>query len=191
MFESSTSNDEYWVVTTPWSLANRISVCCVTVFIHPPVCMIGGSKSLLDDTEFRFCCKMQFYAASEKKNERKKKRKRFKTCTSLTFTWWKWIIMYFSPQPQHLNMKATQGTCAYRRTKVGGIQCKMALKKGVIWCGLQKYEVFLVWTPQKGVIQCAKMQFQAKIYKFHTKIAAKLLNFSKCVQSARKLTICM
>ena len=99
MFESSTSNDEYWVVTTPWSLANRISVCCVTVFIHPPVCMIVGSESLLDDTEFRFCCKMQFYADSGKKNERKKKRKRFTTCTSLTFTWWKWINVFFTPTP--------------------------------------------------------------------------------------------
>ena len=75
MFESSTSNDEYLVVTTPWSLANRISVCCVTVFIHPPVCMIVGSKSPLDDTEFRFCCKMQFYAASEKKKWKKEKEK--------------------------------------------------------------------------------------------------------------------
>ena len=99
MFESSTSNDEYWVVTTPWSLANRISVCCVTVFIHPPVCMTVGSESLLDDTDFRFCCKMQFYAASKKKIERKKKRKRFKTCTSLTFTWWKWINVFFTPSP--------------------------------------------------------------------------------------------
>ena len=35
------------------------------------------------------------------------------------------------------------------------------------------------------------MQFQAKIYKFHTKIAAKLLNFSKEVRSAQNLTICM
>ena len=50
---------------------------------------------------------------------------------------------------------------------------------GSFWCELLK----------KGVIQCAKMQCQAKIYKFHTKIAAKLLNFSKCVRSAQNLYV--
>ena len=71
-----TSNDEYWVVATPWSLVeNGISVCGVTVFIHPPVCMIVGSESLLDDTEFGFCCKMQFYAAPEKKKKKEKGKK--------------------------------------------------------------------------------------------------------------------
>ena len=181
-------------MATPWSLVeNGISVCGVTVFIHPPVCMIVGSESLLDDTEFGFCCKMQFYAAPEKKKERKRK-KRFRTCTSLTFTWWKWIKCIFTPPPphRHLNMKVSWGTCAYWRTKVGGIQCKMSLKKkksfgvgsknmGSFWCEL----------PKKGAIQCAKMQFQAKIYKFHAKIAAKLLHFSKCMKSAQKLAICM
>ena len=29
-----------------------------------------------------------------------------------------------------------------------------------------------------GVIQCAKMQFQAKIFKFYVKLAANLFNFS-------------
>ena len=88
----------------------------------------------------------------KKKKERKKKKKRFRTCTSLTFTWWKWIKCIFTPPttPRHLNMKVSWGTCAYWRTKVGGIQCKMSLKKKVIWCRLQKYGIFLVWTPQKG-----------------------------------------
>ena len=40
---------------------------------------------------------------------------------------------------------------------------------GSFWCGL----------PKIGVIQCAKLQFQAKI-------AKKLLNFSKCVQKHAK-----
>ena len=154
MFESSTSNDEYWVVTTPWSLANRISVCCVTVFIDPPVCMIVGSESLLDDTDFRFCCKMQFYAASEKKNERKKKRKKIKTCTSLTFTWWKWINVFFTPTPSTWIWKWAKVHVPTGEQKYGAFSVRCRWKKGVIWCGLQKYGVFLVWTPQKGSSVC-------------------------------------
>ena len=69
---------------------------------------------------------------------------------------------------------------AYRRTKVGDIRCKISSKKGgghSVWA--QKNESFLVWTPKNWGIQCAKMQFQAKICKFYVKIAAKLLHFSK------------
>ena len=36
-----------------------------------------------------------------------------------------------------------------------------------------------------GVIQCAKMQFQAKTCKFFVKIAAKLLNFSMHAKHAK------
>ena len=50
-------------------------------------------------------------------------------------------------------------TRAYWRMKVAGIRCKISLKKGVIWCGLQKGGSFWCGLPKKGVIQCAKMQF--------------------------------
>ena len=54
----------------------------------------------------------------------------------------------------------------------------MGTKKwGLFWCGL----------PKIGVIQCAKMQFQAKICKFYIKIPTKLLNLSKCARSAQKI----
>ena len=42
-----------------------------------------------------------------------------------------------------------------------------------------------------GVIQCLIMQFQAKICKFYAKIAAKLLNILKYMQSVQKFAICM
>ena len=42
-----------------------------------------------------------------------------------------------------------------------------------------------------GVIQDAKLKFQAKICKFYVKIAAKLVNFSKCSRSARQFAVCM
>ena len=60
-----------------------------------------------------------------------------------------------------------------------------------------------MWAPKKcglffggcelsktGIIQCAKIQFQAQIYKFYSKIASKL-NFSKCARNARKFVIRM
>ena len=70
-------------MTTPWSLENRISVCCGTVFIHTPVCMVVGSKCLLDDTEFGFCFKMQFYTASERKKKKEKEKKDLKLVLAL------------------------------------------------------------------------------------------------------------
>ena len=45
---------------------------------------------------------------------------------------------------------------------------------------------FLVWTSKIGVIQCAKMQFQAKICKFYVKIAAKMLKNFQNVCEARE-----
>ena len=92
-------------MTTPRSLANRISVCCVTVFIHPPVCMIVGSESLLDDTEFRFCCKMEFYAASEKKMKERKREKDLKLALAL-LSHDESELMYFSPQPPALEYES-------------------------------------------------------------------------------------
>ena len=62
-------------------------------------------------------------------------------------------------------------TSAYRRTKIGGIRCKISSKKGVIRCGHQKTGFFWCGLPKMGVIQYAKMQFQGKICKFSVKIA--------------------
>ena len=72
-------------------------------------------------------------------------------------------------------------TSAYWKTEVGGIRCKILSKKGVIWCGHQKNGVFLVWTPTNGGHSVCK---NAKVCKFYFKIAAKLLNYSKCMRSA-------
>ena len=80
-------------------------------------------------------------------------------------------------------------TSAYRRTKIGGIRCKISSKKGghsvwapkkwgLFWCGLSKM----------GLIQCAKMQFQGKICKFSVKIATKIIKFLK--MRAKRAKIC-
>ena len=83
------------------------------------------------------------------------------------------------------------GISAYRRTKRGGVQCKILSRKGSFGVGTTKKKKKkkkktwgLVWCglPKMGVIQCAEMQFQGKICKFSVKIATKLWNFSKCVQ---------
>ena len=81
-------------------------------------------------------------------------------------------------------------TCVYRRTKEEGIRCKISLKKGghAMWAPKKKKKKtgsFLKWSPKMGDIQCAKMQFHAKICKFYVKITVKFMNFSKCVRSAK------
>ena len=70
-------------------------------------------------------------------------------------------------------------TSAYRKTKVGGIRCKISSKKresfgvgtkkrgGSFWFGL----------PKMGVTQCTKMQFQVKDCKFYVKIATEVIIF--------------
>ena len=102
------------------------------------------------------------------------------------------IMLNYSENPRGGTQIWKWRTSAYRRTKIGGIQCKISSKKGghsvwtpkkwgLFWCGLLKM----------GVIQCAKMQFQGKICKFSVKIAMKSLNFSKCARSAQKFAILM
>ena len=78
-------------------------------------------------------------------------------------------------------------TSAYRRTKIGGIRCKISSKKGghSVWAP-KKWGLFCCGLPKMGVILCAKMQVQGKICKFSVKIATKSLNFSKCARSAKK-----
>ena len=63
---------------------------------------------------------------------------------------------------------------AYRRTKGGGIWCKMSLKKGVIRCGLQKWGLFWSGLTKNGCHSVCKNVILAKIWKVYVKIAAKL-----------------
>ena len=88
------------------------------------------------------------------------------------------------PGGGHSNMKWR--TSAYRRTKIGGIQCKISSKKGghSVWAP-KKMGAFLCGLLKMGVIQCAKMQFQGKICKFSVKSATKSLN-SQNAREARK-----
>ena len=62
-------------------------------------------------------------------------------------------------------------TSAYRRTKIGGIQCKISSKKGghSVWAP-KKWGLFWCGLPKMGVIQCAKLQFQGKICNFQLKL---------------------
>ena len=81
------------------------------------------------------------------------------------------------------NMKVTYKCLPENESRV----CR---KKGVIRCGHQKNGVFLVWTPKNGGHSaCKKCNFKAKICKFYVKIAVKLFNFSKCMQSMQKLQL--
>ena len=79
----------------------------------------------------------------------------------------------------HSNMKVTpMYKYLYRRTKVGGIRCKISLeKKGhSVWA--PKNGIFFDVDSQKGgSFSVQKMQFQAKICKFYTKFGRKICKF--------------
>ena len=83
-------------------------------------------------------------------------------------------------------------TSAYRRTKIGGVRCKISSKKGghSVWAP-KKWGLFGLDSKTIGVIQCVKMQFQGKICKFSVKIATKLLSFSKCARSTQQFALFM
>ena len=90
-------------------------------------------------------------------------------------------LLLISPRGGALKYESdVQVPTGERKESRGGIRCKILSQKGVIICGHQnKMGSFLVWNSKNGAIQCAKMQFQAKICKSYVKIVAKLLNFSK------------
>ena len=62
-------------------------------------------------------------------------------------------------------------TSAYRRTKIGCIQCKITSKKGVIRCGHQKNGGFFGVDSQKwGSFSVLKCNFKAKFANFLLKL---------------------
>ena len=75
-------------------------------------------------------------------------------------------------------------TSAYRRTKIGDVQCSVRFrrKKGVLRCGHQK---------NGGHSVCKNAISWQNLQKFSVKIATKSLNFSKCAQRAQKFAIFM
>ena len=77
-------------------------------------------------------------------------------------------------------------TSAYRRTKIGGIRCKISSKKGgqSVWAPKKKKKkknggFFGVDSQKWGSFSVQKMPFQGKICTFSVEIATKSLNFQK------------
>ena len=109
--------------------------------------------------------------STKKKKRKEKKRKRKKKRKNLAYPMLKiWLLVELSRRGGGATRKWKWRTSAYQKTKVGGIRCKISLKKG------GSFDVG------------SKMQFQARICKFYVQITAKLVNFSKC---ARKFAICV
>ena len=127
--------------------------------------MIVGSESLLDDTEFEVCCKMQFYAAPEKK--KKEKEKKIQNLHSPYFHMMKVNKMYFFTPPP-LEYESELRYMCLLENKSRGHSVLDVEKRRSFGVGSKNLGSFWCELPKMGVFQCAKMQFQAKIYKFHT-----------------------
>ena len=73
------------------------------------------------------------------------------------------------------------------KQKLGALGVRFLQKNGVIQCGHQEMGSLLVWTPKNRVIQCANMQFRAKICKSMLKLRQNCYIYQNACKACRNL----